>query len=161
MDYVSLAAGEYVLVLAEHSVHPEVIGAITSAAALNGGNVSTLYVDPWKPGGMGLADPSPIVVAAWKAADLVISCAWWAEVHTRPLFFTELGRLGSRLAALHQTATLGAFTTGACRKQRSGSRDSVVRSLDIDVTRSKPDTDMIALQCQPGSILDLHDVDQQ
>ncbi len=48
-----------------------------------------------------------------------------------------------------------------CRKQRSGSRDSVVRSLDIDVTRSKPDTDMIARQCQPGSILDLHDVDQQ
>lgn len=113
MEYVSLTAGEYVLVLAEHSVHPEVIGAISSAAVLYGGNVSTLYVDPWKPGGMGTADPSPIVVAAWKAADVVISCAWWAEVHTGPLFFTELRNLGSRLVAVHQTATLGAFTTGA------------------------------------------------
>ena len=142
MDYVSLTAGEYVLVLAEHSVHPEVIGAITSAAALNGGNVSTLYVDPWKPGGMGLADPSPIVVAAWKAADVVISCAWWAEVHTRPLFFTELGRLGSRLAALHQTATLGAFTTGArfpsevFYEIKRRVLDRVVGSSEIRVTTS-------------------------
>lgn len=113
IDYLSLAADEYVLVLAEHSVPPEVIGAIASVATLYGGDVSVLSVDPWKPGGMGTTDPSPIVVAAWEAADVVISCAWWAEVHTGPLFFTELRRLGSRLAALHQTATLGAFTTGA------------------------------------------------
>ena len=112
-DYLSLSAGEYVLVLSEHAVHPEVIGAIASAATLSGGEVSVLYVDPWKPGGMGNTDPSPIVRAAWQAADVVISCAWWAEVHTRPLFFTELGHLGARLAALHQTATLGALTTGA------------------------------------------------
>lgn len=59
MDYVSLAAGEYVLVLAEHSVHPQLIGAISSVAALRGGDVSILHVEPWKPGGMGTVDPKP------------------------------------------------------------------------------------------------------
>ena len=142
MDYVSLSEGEQVLVLAEHSVHPQVVGAISSAAALYGGNVSTLYVDPWKPGGMGTTDPSPIVVAAWGAADIVISCAWWAEVHTGPLFFTELRQLGSRLAALHQTATLGAFTTGArfppdiFYEIKSRVLDQVVGSSEIRVTTS-------------------------
>ena len=142
MDYVSLSEGEQVLVLAEHSVHPQVVGAISSAAALYGGNVSTLYVDPWKPGGMGTTDPSPIVVAAWGAADIVISCAWWAEVHTGPLFFTELGRLGARLAAVHQTATLGAFTTGArfppdiFYEIKSRVLDQVVGSSEIRVTTS-------------------------
>jgi hypothetical protein len=53
------------------------------------------------------------VVGAWQQATAVVSCVWWAEVHTKPLFFTELGNLGVRLAALHQTATLGALLTGA------------------------------------------------
>ncbi len=166
MDYVSLSVGEHVLVLAEHSVHPAVVGAIGSVAALLGGNVSTLYVDPWRPGGMGATDPSPVVVAAWEAADVVISCAWWAEVHTGPLFFTELGRLGARLAALHQTATLGAFTTGArfppevFYEIKSRVLDHVVGSSEIRVTTSfgtdirfghmRFDTDNGPLQ-EPGS----------
>lgn len=142
MDYVSLAAGEYVLVLAEHSVHPQLIGAISSVAALRGGDVSILHVDPWKPGGMGAVDPSPIVVAAWKAADVVISCAWWAEVHTAPLFFSELRGLGARLAALHHTATLGAFTTGArfppeiFYEIKSRVLEQVIGSSEIRVTTS-------------------------
>ena len=166
LDYVSLGAGEYVLLLAEHSVHAGLIGAISSAATLRGGDVSVLYVDPWKPGGMGTADPSPIVVAAWEAADVVISCAWWSEVHTGPLFFTELRRLGSRLAAVHQAATLGAFTTGArfppeiFYEIKSRVLDRVVGSSEIRVTtthgtdirfaRMRFDTDNGPLE-EPGS----------
>jgi hypothetical protein len=44
---------------------------------------------------------------------VVISCVWWAELHTAPLFFTEVKAMRARLVALHQAATPGVLQTGA------------------------------------------------
>jgi hypothetical protein len=113
MEYLAVSADDELLVMAEYPVDPVVVAAIAAAGRAAGARVSTLLVEPFSPGGTDRGSPSPVAVGAWQHATAVVSCVWWAEVHTQPLFFTELGSLGVRLAALHQTATLGAFTTGA------------------------------------------------
>lgn len=111
--YLAITGEDEVLVLTEYSVPAHVVDAIGVAARLRGARVSVLTVEPFSPGGSVRTVPGPIVEGAWRNASVVISCAWWAELHSAPLFFTELTNLGARLAALHQTATAGALSTGA------------------------------------------------
>jgi hypothetical protein len=113
MEYLAVTADDELLIMAEYPVDPVVVAAIAAAGRAAGARVSTLLVEPFSPGGRDRGSPSPVAVGAWQQASVVVSCVWWAEVHTQPLFFTELGDLSVRLAALHQTATLGAFATGA------------------------------------------------
>lgn len=113
MSYLAVGPADELLVMAEYPVSEVVVAAIAAAGRAAGARVSTLLVEPFSPGGRDRESPSPVVVGAWQQASAVVSCVWWAEVHTQPLFFTELGSLGVRLAALHQTATFGALATGA------------------------------------------------
>jgi hypothetical protein len=112
MDYVQLTAGEDVLVLAEHGVDPLVIQALSAAASVRDARVHVLSVPPFGPGGSDPVDPSGIVTAAVAQADVILGCTWWAEVHTAPLFFTEIPRLRARWASLHMAATASTLTTG-------------------------------------------------
>jgi len=112
MEYLAVARQDEVLVLTEYTVPEPVVSVIAVAARAAGARTSVLAVEPFSPGGFDRDTPSPVVVGAWEQATVVISCAWWAEVHTQPLFFSRLGELGARLAALHQTATPGAMATG-------------------------------------------------
>ncbi|MGH9243607.1 MAG: hypothetical protein ACRD29_04680 [Acidimicrobiales bacterium] len=112
VDYAAVQAGERVLVLFELDVDPVVVQAITAEVVRRDAVPAVLGIMPLPPGGAG--DPSlEPVVAAWRASDVVISCVWWAELHTAPLFFTEITGFKARLVALHQAATQGVFTTGA------------------------------------------------
>jgi 2,5-dihydroxypyridine 5,6-dioxygenase len=113
MDYAQVAAGESVLVLTERGVDPLALQAIVAAAAARDALVHVLAVPPFSPGGADRTVPSSLVRAAVAASDVVIGCTWWAEVHTAPLFFTEIPALGVRFASLHMTATAGALATGA------------------------------------------------
>lgn len=113
VEYLAVHDDDDVLVLTEYSVASQVVDAIAMAARLRGAKVSVLTVEPFSPGGSDRDVPGPIVANAWRASSVVISCVWWAELHSTPLFFSELSALGARLAALHQTATAGALSTGA------------------------------------------------
>ena len=43
----------------------------------------------------------------------MISCTWWAEVHTETMFFSVVGAKQKRFVSLHMGATAGALATGA------------------------------------------------
>jgi hypothetical protein len=113
MDYAQVTAADAVLVLTERGVDPLAIQAIVAAAAVRDASVHVLAVPPFSPGGADRAGPAAIVRAAVAAADVVIGCTWWAEVHSAPLFFTEIPSFGVRFASLHMTATAPALATGA------------------------------------------------
>jgi hypothetical protein len=113
MDYVQLGPGEDVLILAEHGVDSVVLQAISAAAAVRDARVHILSVPPFGPGGSDPVDPTGIVRSAVAEADVIIGCTWWAEVHTAPLFFTQIPRLRARWASLHMAATASALATGA------------------------------------------------
>jgi 2,5-dihydroxypyridine 5,6-dioxygenase len=112
-DYLAINHDDEVMILAEYAVPESVINALGMAARLRGARVSVLIVEPFSPGGSAREIPSPIVAGAWRHASVVISCTWWAELHSAPLFFSKLGELNARLAALHQTATPAALAAGA------------------------------------------------
>lgn len=113
MDYTDVQPGEQVLILAENGTDPVVLQALSAAAAYRGAETSVLTVSPFSAGGWDRANPSPIVPAAHGAADVVISCTWWGEVHTDSVFFDEVAKKRARFLSLHQTATASALATGA------------------------------------------------
>ncbi|MFJ1886854.1 hypothetical protein [Streptomyces sp. NPDC088137] len=113
LEYAAVAAGEQVLILAEHSTDPVVIQAIAAAAAYRNADVHVLSTAPFSAGGWDRATPSPLLPAAHGAADVVISLTWWGEVHTPHLFFDEIAKRRARFVSLHQTATAAALSTGA------------------------------------------------
>jgi hypothetical protein len=112
MEYLAVTGEDEALVLTESTVPEPVVAALAAAARMAGARTSVLAVEPFSPGGFQRGTPSPVVVGAWEQATVVVSCVWWAEVHTEPLFFSKLPQLGARLAAMHQTATPGAMVTG-------------------------------------------------
>jgi hypothetical protein len=113
MEYAQVTASDSVLVLTERGVDRLALQAIVAAAAARDASVHVLVVPAFSPGGADRSGPSPIVRAAVAASDVVIGCTWWAEVHSAPLFFTEIPKLGVRFASLHMTATAAALATGA------------------------------------------------
>jgi 2,5-dihydroxypyridine 5,6-dioxygenase len=113
MEYAQVTASDSVLVLTERGVDPHAVQSIVAAAAARDASVHVLAVPAFSPGGADRSGPSPIVRAAVAASDVVIGCTWWAEVHSAPLFFTEIPKLGVRFASLHMTATATALATGA------------------------------------------------
>ncbi|NUR91460.1 MAG: hypothetical protein HOY71_45935 [Nonomuraea sp.] len=113
VHYMRVAAGERVLVLAEHTVDPVVVQAIAAAAAYRDADVHILSVAPFSPGGWDSGAGHEVARAAVGASDVVIACTWWGEVHTAPLFFDEIRALPVRFASLHMSATAGALLTGA------------------------------------------------
>src|SRR5919204_234577 len=113
MEYAGVKSGERVLILTEHTVDPVVLQALVAAAAYRDADVHVLSVAPYSPGGWDRENPSPIPAAAHAEADLVVACTWWAEVHTRSLFFSEVAKRGVRFVSLHMTATAAALATGA------------------------------------------------
>jgi hypothetical protein len=113
MDYAQVTAADVVLVLTERGVDPLALQAIVAAAAVRGASVHVLAVPPFSPGGADRSQPDALVRAAVAKADVVIGCTWWAEVHSAPLFFTQIPELGVRFASLHMAATASALATGA------------------------------------------------
>lgn len=112
IDYARVASGERVLLLVEHTVDPVVIQAVAAAAAYRDADVQILSVAPFSPGGWDRDACHRIATAACHEADVVISCTWWGEVHTAPLFFDELRAHSARVVSLHMAATGGALLTG-------------------------------------------------
>jgi hypothetical protein len=113
MDYAQVTSGDDVLVLAESAVDQVPLQAIIAAAAVRDASVHLLSVPPFSPGGSDRDSPSPLVRSTMAAADVIIGCTWWAEVHTGPLFFTEIPALDIRFASLHMATTAAALATGA------------------------------------------------
>lgn len=113
VHYTQVAPGERVLLLVEHTVDPVVIQAITAAAAYRDAEVSILSVTPFSAGAWDAGESRLIESAAHGAADVVITGTWWGEVHTAPLFFTEVAAKGIRFTSLHMAATATAMLTGA------------------------------------------------
>ncbi len=113
MDYAGVQSGERLLLLAEHTVDPVVIQAIAAAAAYRNADVHILSVPPFSAGGWDREVPAPFLAAAHAEADVVISCCWWGEVHSAPLFFDEVAKRKARFVSLHMTATASALATGA------------------------------------------------
>lgn len=113
MDYAELRSGERVLILTEHTVDPVVLQALAAAAAYRDADVHILSVAPFSPGGADRENPSSIPPAAHTEADLVVACTWWAEVHTKCLFFSEVAQKDARFVSLHMAATASALATGA------------------------------------------------
>lgn len=113
MEYARLKSGERVLILTEHTVDPVVLQALAAAAAYRDADVHILSVAPFSPGGVDRENPSAIPAAAHAEADLVVACTWWAEVHTRSLFFSEVAQRDARFVSLHMAATASVLATGA------------------------------------------------
>lgn len=113
MEYAGVQAGERLLLLTEHTVDPVVIQAIAAAAAYRDADVHIFSVPPFSAGGWDREVPSPFLTAAHAEADVVISCTWWGEVHSAPLFFDEVMKRKARFVSLHMTATASAMATGA------------------------------------------------
>ncbi|MEU6586597.1 hypothetical protein [Nocardia sp. NPDC046763] len=113
MEYAAIAAGEQVLILAEHGTDPVVIQAIAAAAAYRNADVHILSTLPFSAGGWDRSTPAALLPAAHSAVDVVISLTWWGEVHTAGLFFDEIARRRARFVSLHQAATAAALATGA------------------------------------------------
>ncbi|WP_173525251.1 M29 family metallopeptidase [Nonomuraea antri] len=111
--YAGVAPGERLLLLVEHTVDPVVVQAIAAAAAYRDADVHLLSVSPFSPGGWDRDACHRIATAAFREADVVISSTWWGEVHTAPLFFSQIRAQGVRFVSLHMTATGGALITGA------------------------------------------------
>jgi hypothetical protein len=115
MEYASVAAGERVLVITEHTVDPVVVQAITAAAAYRGAEVAVLSMPAFSAGGSDRDNPGPdsFAEAAHGRADVVITCTWWAEVHCGPLFFSRVAQKGARFVSLQMAATAAMLNTGA------------------------------------------------
>lgn len=113
MDYLSVAADEQMLILTEHLVDPVVIQAMAAAAAYRDANVHILSVSPYSAGGWDRQVPSPLVPAIYPKADVVISCAWWPEVHSEALFFGVIFQNRARMVSVSQTATAASLITAA------------------------------------------------
>jgi hypothetical protein len=101
------------LILTEHMVDPVVIQAFAAAAAYRGANVHILSVPPYSVGGWDREVPSPLVPAIYPKADVVISCAWWPEVHSERLFFGVVFQNRARMVSVSQTATAASLITAA------------------------------------------------
>jgi len=113
MDYLQVAPGERVLILTEHVVDPVVIQATAAAAAYRGADVHVLSVPLYSAGGWDREVPSPLVPAIYPEADVVVSFAWWPEVHSERLFFGVVFQNRARVVSVSQTATAAAFITAA------------------------------------------------
>jgi hypothetical protein len=113
MDYLQVSSGERVLILTEHIVDPVVIQATAAAAAYCGADVHILSVPAYSAGGWDREVPSPLVPAIYPEADVVVSFAWWPEVHSGPLFFGIVFQNRARMVSVSQTATAAAFITAA------------------------------------------------
>lgn len=164
LDYLGVGSGEQVLVLADASTDALALSAIVAGVAYRDAEPHVLTVPPVSPGGSdrpGLAD---VVSAAYAAVDAVISCVWWAEVHTAELFFSVVPRHRARFASLHMTATPAALATGSrfppdlfyVIKRRSLERTAGARRIRVtttrgtDVTFSDPRIDADAGPIEPG-----------
>jgi hypothetical protein len=112
LDYAGVKSGERVLLLTEHTVDPVVIQAIAAGAAYRDADVHIFSVPPFSAGGWDREVPAPFLAAAHAEADVVISCTWWGEVHSTPLFFDEVAKRKARFLSLHMTATASALATG-------------------------------------------------
>ncbi|MGC0417845.1 hypothetical protein [Embleya sp. AB8] len=113
MEYAAVAAGERVLILTENPVDPVVVQALAAAASYRNADVHVLAVPPFSAGGWDAGQDFGIATAAHAAADVVLSCTWWGEVHGDGLFFDEIAKRRARFVSLHQTATAAALVTGA------------------------------------------------
>jgi hypothetical protein len=113
MDFLQVRAGERVLILTEHVVDPVVIEATTAAAAYRGADVHVLSVPLYSAGGWDRDVPSLLVPAIYPEADVVVSFAWWPEVHSERLFFGVVFQNRARIVSVSQTATAAAFITAA------------------------------------------------
>jgi hypothetical protein len=150
VEYLGVAAGDRVLILTEHGVDHVVIQATAAAAAYLGAEVHILSVPAYSAGGWDREAPSPLVPAIYPEADVVISFAWWPEVHSEPLFFGVVFQNKARMVSVSQTATAAAFITAArfpaelyyaiCRKakERLAScnelRITTERGTDVTIT---------------------------
>ncbi|KIQ17468.1 hypothetical protein [Rhodococcus sp. MEB064] len=113
MEYCDVQPGEQVLILTENGVDPVVVQALAAAAAHRDALVHALSVAPFSAGGWDDGNSTALIAAIHDAADVIISCTWWGEVHTDALFFDQIARRKARFLSLHQTATASALTTGA------------------------------------------------
>ena len=164
LDYLVVRSGEQVLVLAENSTDPLVIAALAAGISMRDAEVHVLSLPPVSPGGVDRPGLSPIVTAAYAEADAVISCVWWAEVHTEELFFTVVPRHRARFVSLHQTATPSALATGsrfplellyairsaANARCADAGRVRVTTAHGTDVTFSDPRFDFDSGPMEPG-----------
>ncbi len=163
-DYLELQAGERVLVLAEHSTDPLALAAIAAGAGHRLAEVHVLTLPPVSAGGFERPGLSPVVTGAYAAADVVVSCVWWAEVHTAELFFTVVPKHRARFVSLPQTATPAALATGsrfppglfyvikrlAVERTVGAERIRVTTRDGTDVTFSKLTIDTDAGPMEPG-----------
>jgi 2,5-dihydroxypyridine 5,6-dioxygenase len=147
MDYLQLSRDERLLVIAEHTVDPVVVQALAAAAAYRNADVHVLFTPPFSAGGWDREVPAPFLTAAHAEADAVVSCVWWGEVHSAPLFFTEVAKRRARFVSLHMTATAAMLATGgrfppqlfyviegkALERLRRGSRLRVTTAQGTDV----------------------------
>jgi 2,5-dihydroxypyridine 5,6-dioxygenase len=164
LDYLVVRSGERVLILTEHSTDPLVIGAIAAGAAYRDAEVHVLAMPPVSPGGSDRPGLSPIVTAAYAEADAVVSCVWWAEVHTAELFFAVVPRHRARFVSLHQAATAASLATGSrfppelfyaikrasLERTAGAKRIRVTTSHGTDVTFADPRIDTDAGPMEPG-----------
>lgn len=164
LDYLGVRAGERVLVLADASTDALALSAILAGAAYRDAEPHVLTIPPVSPGGSDRPGLDPLTVAAYAEADAVISCVWWAEVHTAELFFTVVPRHRARFVSLHMTATPAALATGSrfppdlfyVIKRRSLEATAGARRIRVttahgtDVTFTDPRIDQDAGPMEPG-----------
>jgi hypothetical protein len=164
LDYLQVRSGERVLVLADASTDPLALSALVAGAAYRDAGVHVLTIPPVSPGGSDRPGLDPLTLAAYGEADAVVSCVWWAEVHTAELFFTVVPRHRARFVSLHMTATPAALATGSrfppelfyVIKRRSveltagAQRIRVTTDRGTDVTFGGPRFDTDAGPMEPG-----------
>lgn len=104
--------GEKVLILADYEVDPLVVQAFIAVGTMLDASVAVLYDEPFSLGGKNPNIPNPLMHAACDAADVLISCCWFPDIHARG-FFRPKGK--SRRVSLYQQASVGALSSPGAR----------------------------------------------
>lgn len=105
--------GEEVLILADYEVDPVVIQAFISICSYLGAKVHILHTRPFSLGGKDEHNPSDLVLAAYRSADVVFSLCWFPDIHSRKMPEKLSTVSNTRWVSLYQMATVECLSSPA------------------------------------------------
>jgi 2,5-dihydroxypyridine 5,6-dioxygenase len=134
-------AGEEVLILTDYEIDPVVVQAFVANCSYLGAKVHILHTRPFSLGGKDENNPSDLVVAAYKAADVVFSLCWFPDIHTKKMPQHLSTESNTRWVSLYQMATVECLSSPAASyplpilfELTKKMRDICLRTQEIRVT---------------------------
>lgn len=105
--------GEEVLILTDYEIDPVVVQAFVAVSSYLGAKVHILHTRPFSLGGKDENNPSDLIIAAYKAADVVFSLCWFPDIHSKKMGKPLRTESNTRWVSLYQMATAECLSSPA------------------------------------------------